>query len=405
MTTPSLDAEPLDVLILGDGLAGRAVAWATLQAARARQRPLTLELLAEPSLERASDVPGALMHPLPGRTLSAEPLTLWAYERSLDWLTQLQASDPSASWLALAPMCRPLMPGKLGARYRSTYLRGQDALPSRMTHALLSAPQALLAMPWLTPSIQGAIVYGPTCVVSGPGLLRRLGRQLPPTRPGRLLALTRKASPRGGSPRWVAHTDRGPRLARRVVLTLGAELGRWLPQAPVLVNGGELMVAAPSGALSHSVSAGGHLGTLPDGRWALGATYLRPDDEADPDSPLPARTDEQAAADILGLLSRSTPQVNDVTSWSIWRGRRAVSHPDRLPIAGPIPGHDGLYALGALGSKGLLWAPALAQALALALVEDDLSQLPAQTSPTRQLLAPQDPDTPKPHAWALGRAR
>ena len=40
-----------------------------------------------------------------------------------------------------------------------------------------------------------------------------------------------------------------------------------------------------------------------------------------------------------------------------WRGIRCVYFGDRSLLTGPVPKQQGLWTLGALGTKGLLWGP------------------------------------------------
>ncbi len=58
----------------------------------------------------------------------------------------------------------------------------------------------------------------------------------------------------------------------------------------------------------------------------------------------------------------------------------AVVSPGRLPLAGPLQGHDGVWLLAGLGAKGLLTAPLIAERLADAL--DGRQSLPAELWPS-----------------------
>ena len=97
-----------------------------------------------------------------------------------------------------------------------------------------------------------------------------------------------------------------------------------------------------------------------DGAWAIGATYLRAEGDG---GDLPVRSDDEAAGALRALTSRLAPAVDEVTRERIWRGERHVLLDDRTPLCGALD-EAGLFVLGALGSKGLLWAPGLAGALA-----------------------------------------
>jgi tRNA 5-methylaminomethyl-2-thiouridine biosynthesis bifunctional protein len=104
---------------------------------------------------------------------------------------------------------------------------------------------------------------------------------------------------------------------------------------------------------------------IPDapGGPCLGATY---DLGTDP-APRPAdRAENLQRLTALGW--------NDGSGHSVVRERvafRSVSR-DRLPIIGPVPGAEGLFALTALGSRGLVWAPLGADLLCAWLEGDPL---------------------------------
>lgn len=350
---------PLQLAIIGDGLAANLLAYYAAQ----HISPADIATINAPALKRGSDVPGALMHPFPGRSLEPTDDLLHAYQTSLHTLSALQASDPTGQspWLRQQRMWRPLMPGKLGKRYLNTYQRRPHELPSTLEHTLLDNAQLTAQQPDLS-HFEQAIVYGPTLVVSIPGLLHRLQHD-PALNIQRIngpaLALTWRTN------HWRISLPAGQHLdAQRVVIANGIYLKRWFPQLLLTVNGGELLLAAANSRFDESISAGGHLGTMPDGSWVLGSTYLHLTDEHDPESPTPPRTDDLARSELQALISRQLPSVAALEAPTVWRGRRAVSQPDRDPIAGPIPNQENLFILGALGSKGLLWAPSLAQSLA-----------------------------------------
>jgi glycine/D-amino acid oxidase-like deaminating enzyme len=60
---------------------------------------------------------------------------------------------------------------------------------------------------------------------------------------------------------------------------------------------------------------------------------------------------------------RISPHLEDVPVAAAWSGRRAMT-PDGLPVAGPVPGIEGLEVLGGLSSIGMVTGPALARRLA-----------------------------------------
>lgn len=363
---------PRHIIIVGDGLAGRLIAYALKQG----EPHLELTRLGSPDHAPTSLVPGALMHPFPGRSLEPSDEIINAYEASRALLEQLhqQRAPHTAPWLKRHTMWRPLNGAKLGKRYLNTYQRSPQ--PATIDHALLEHAQIIARQPDLT-HFERAITYGPTYVVKMPGLLEALGEHLNPAIMSAMSAL--KPLDDG---RWQVTLNDGQRLeADGVVLATGTQLRRWLPGLPITLNGGELVVCVASSGFDESVSAGGHLGTLPDGRWVFGSTYLHLEDEDNPDALLPTREDAQTFEELVALISRQIPALREVRleDAHIWRGMRAVAQPDRQPIAGEHPHAPNLFVLGALGSKGLLWAPSLAIQLAdLILHRPDAQPLPPQ---------------------------
>jgi D-hydroxyproline dehydrogenase subunit beta len=60
---------------------------------------------------------------------------------------------------------------------------------------------------------------------------------------------------------------------------------------------------------------------------------------------------------------RVSPRLRDVPVVAAWSGRRAMT-PDGLPVAGRVPGIDGVEVLSGLSSIGMVTGPALARRLA-----------------------------------------
>ncbi len=350
-----MSADPeLDLIIIGGGLAGSAL-WEAL----ARLAPHWRVLLLDDNAPRASDAPGALLHALPGRALVADAAQLRASQHA----SALLERSLTGGAIAHGEMVRPLVPGKLGARYRSSYLKHRDTYSPALTHALLDDGEDLRArFPHLAPC-DGAVVYGPAYMVSLPALLS----QWRAPRPGCAQHRAGAVSWAFDGTRWQVRDSAGyTHTAPRIALCLGVQLAHALPALALGVNGGELAVAQPPpdvGALDYMVSAGGHVGARTDGAWVFGATYLRPDQPGATDEDAFARPEEEAILATRALLEPRVPSIARAQVSALWRGRRCVSA-DKLPVMGRVPGPAGCYAFGALGSRGLLWAPLLADQLA-----------------------------------------
>lgn len=91
----------------------------------------------------------------------------------------------------------------------------------------------------------------------------------------------------------------------------------------------------------------------------------------------------------LALLAKGLPRMAERLTDSPMTSRAAIraATPDRLPLAGPVPGAEpGLFVLGGLGSRGFCAAPLLAEhvaALALALPSPLPRDLAALIDPAR----------------------
>ena len=158
-----------------------------------------------------------------------------------------------------------------------------------------------------------------------------------------------------------------------VVLAAGTGLsalweGRLEPMLPITANCGQVSHIPASqegisqgGDITTPISFGGYLARAGDGRYALGASYQRMENahitgQIDQIS-LKTHTDNYAR--LPKALQNRIPYVPHE-----WQGRQSVraTTPDRQPIAGAIG--KSLYVLGGLGSRGMVTAPLLAEALA-----------------------------------------
>ena len=172
----------------------------------------------------------------------------------------------------------------------------------------------------------------------------------------------------------------GPRL-RFLLRTGGADLpvsstrgwlletGRVDPQPRYAVEQAAWPAQAEMGALAADptlgeVAAGSTdepglvsllLGGRPAGHCLIGTSLRR------------SLLEESEGADtVRGLAERAvriSPHLEGVPVVAAWSGRRAMT-PDGQPVAGPVPGLEGLELLGGLSSIGMVTGPALARRLA-----------------------------------------
>ena len=181
---------------------------------------------------------------------------------------------------------------------------------------------------------------------------------------------------------WKVLDAAGAELARAPLVVLAAGVGLPVlarPEAtftaalgPLEVTRGQITWFASQSVLARPVSGHGYAASLPDGRLLCGAS-LRPDDE---DRDLDVK-DEHWNLERLKWLTGLEPAAGTPLGGRVsWR----LQAPDRLPLIGPVPKlvgvsgsrqdqvrfidrQPGLYVIGALGSRGLIWAPLAAQVL------------------------------------------
>lgn len=156
-------------------------------------------------------------------------------------------------------------------------------------------------------------------------------------------------------------------LADAVVLASGAGLSqlwgkRLEPMLPLTGNAGQVSHLPPPSAPAFSLplSYGGYLARSGDGRLALGASYERLEGEKEGTMPSVNRyghleNHHRLPQPIQSLLPCQPEN---------WQGRVSIraTTPDRLPVAGAVTSR--IYVLGGLGSRGMITAPLLAEALA-----------------------------------------
>lgn len=133
--------------------------------------------------------------------------------------------------------------------------------------------------------------------------------------------------------------------------------------------------------MAGTVAWGGY--AAPTGSGLLfGATHDRGETAGGPSAEASTRNLATVAARLPGLAGR-------IGAVGAPRARTAVraTTPDRLPLAGPVPGAEGLFVLGGLGSRGFCAAPLLAEHVA-ALAVGAPSPLPADLAAR---IAPQRP--------------
>ncbi len=170
---------------------------------------------------------------------------------------------------------------------------------------------------------------------------------------------------------WRAY-DRDERVlaeAALLVLANASDAARLLPEARLRLARvrGQLsyLPPAPARDLGIVVSGSGYVAPRFDGGHVVGATYQHDDADASVRTADHERNLEHAESMLPGFAADADPAALDG-----WTGFRTTV-PDRLPIAGAT-GVEGIHVLTGLGSRGLLWGPLAAEALASAIEGEPL---------------------------------
>jgi len=150
-------------------------------------------------------------------------------------------------------------------------------------------------------------------------------------------------------------------------------LGQGYPGHPSLdalglrgIRGQTVRVPCPPSASHRALppmSGRGYVVPAPDGTLVCGSSYNNDFDDLTPDP-------EQTAY-ILEKTSTMLPGLDQMEPIDVTVGVRVKTESTNLPIIGPMPGRDRVWVFTALGSKGLLTAPMLAQELPMYLRTPD----------------------------------
>ena len=145
-----------------------------------------------------------------------------------------------------------------------------------------------------------------------------------------------------------------------VLLCAGRGLAALAPELPLHAVKGQTVRLRPAGGWSLLPIAGRtYLLPAAGGTVVVGATFEHGATD-------PAPTD-RATADLHARAAALAPALADAPVVEARAGFRmtvpAAVRPGRLPLVGPVPGREGVWAFGGLGAKGLLTAPLLARSL------------------------------------------
>ncbi|QDG50230.1 FAD-binding oxidoreductase [Persicimonas caeni] len=341
-----------EIAIIGSGLAGLSLTQSLLDRGVDAE---SITVIDADDDERASDVPGILMHPFPGRSMKPKPGHMAIAQKSVAYLRRLADEMADGAILEL-PMARPLI-GEMGERLQASWEEARAEYPEWFESRLVAGDELAEVDPNLA-AFDEAIVYRPAFSVDTNALRRHLRAKF--TQAGvHLVDRTPVERLERAGDRWRLVTDAEPIEADKVILALGFGIAEWFPGLPIHGRGGEVMIVRPpdDGELRCIINASGHVAPKGDGTWSAGSTYWSPEE-------FDGRTDELAKTQLLERCTRLVPALEGGEPVSYGRGIRAMYRGDNRPLVGDVPGLPDAFVFGAFGSKGLLRIPALADQLA-----------------------------------------
>lgn len=363
--------------IIGGGLAGLCLA---LELVERGVEASSIRVVDRDDEHRGSATPATMLHAFPGRRLSFRRGQDDAFVRS--WAKLIEWKDEfDGGWMCQAPMVRPLTEDDRGKKLRRTWEENRAEYPDLLESGEMSAEQVSEKFPELHPSVP-CVVYGPAAGVMLPRLVKLLKEKAQGLGvefvDGEVVSLTlgehRAGSPKcgqaGRGPRggegWTLGLDDGRVVSsQQVTLAVGPAMADFFEGLDLRKRAGELALFDPGEAtLTPLLGARKHIFERPDGLWGLGSTYFSVDEWED-------RDDEYVVERLKAGVRDVLPAIDDAELVELWRGVRGVFGSDHMPLVGPVPQKSGLYSFAAFGSKGLLWIPGAAQAMARFLVDGD----------------------------------
>ena len=351
-------SEATDVVVAGAGLAGACAALAL-----SRTRHVTVLDPRAPG-SQATGAAAGLVNPFMGR--KARPA--WRHDRALDALAEMvDEADPSL-WRGTG-VVRPARDAKQAEAFRERAGEHADldwpsAAASAERWPTIAAPHGAL---WIARGGSldlAAFVRAALAVV-----VERGGTVVP----NRLERWSRREN------RLVAITDKYEIRAQRLVLALGDGARQFAPLAGLplhRVKGQTVRLSRPASLPPGHPAVSGARSVVPAGDQVIvGATFEHAFSSLDPDPRLDA--------DLVSGAAEVVPVLADAPVVERRAGVRLTvptsASPRRLPLAGALPGHPGVWVVAGLGAKGALTAPLIARDLPAAL--DGRQPLPPELWP------------------------
>lgn len=346
---PPMPESRYDTLIVGQGLAGSALAWHLIKAG---QRVAVID---DGHRSSASRVAAGLINPLAGMRFNRRP-------ELDDWLRSALAWYEALVPVCGGPVYHPLPMLRL---FRS---EGQKRFHRRRrddatTRGLLDEPFEPDNCPEAIEAPHGGFLQHHTGYVDLPLLLDRLRSWLR-ERDALIASPLETTAVRSGEAVEVAGVS-----ARRIVFCEGARLrdNPWFGELPLAPDKGEILDLDSEDWRPRHIINGAHwLIPIGDGRMRLGATHEHRD--------LELRTSEEARSELIAGLHQMAPGAR-VTVVGQQVGIRPGTS-DRYPLLGRHRDHPGLCVCNGFGARGALSIPWYTDRLARHLVRG--TPLPAE---------------------------
>jgi glycine/D-amino acid oxidase-like deaminating enzyme len=348
----------VDIIIVGGGLAGCALAW------QCRARGLRALLIDQPRDDSASRVAAGLVTPITGSRFA----TSWRWQEffpAADTLYRRVEQDTGHSFWSVAPAWRVFTSHEEADRYQRRWV---NSISPEDSTEIATEPLSDASLP---PHLRGngGFHMSPAGRLQVPVYLDATRSVL--EQEGLLVSIDldveRELQP---LPTEVAIPSLGL-TARWVVLCQGyrARSNPWFSSLPLHPARGDILRVRSQGLeLDHVLHHHGWIVPEGEDRYLLGASYDR--------HALDTSSDHPAASHWRNALSRQwtemTGEILHEGTASVLEHRIAVrpASYDRHPLIGSHPQSHRVWCLNGLGSKGSLMAPWLASHLLDAMVEN-----------------------------------